>query len=67
VNLNYCRRGNIPTATCGGIRRAVVLWTISLFALGMASQTVIAQPQVTGKDLSRNKCIIISSELIHWS
>jgi hypothetical protein len=49
LSLNYCRRGNIPTATCGGIRRAVVLWTISLFALGMASQMVIAQPQVTGK------------------
>jgi hypothetical protein len=50
VNLNYCRRGNIPTATCG-IRRAVVLWTISLFALGVASQMVIAQqpPQVTGQ------------------
>jgi hypothetical protein len=44
VNLNY-----IATATCVRIRRAVALLTISLGALGISSQMVIAQPQVTGQ------------------
>src|SRR5689334_6144118 len=50
VNLNHCGRGNISTATCG-IRRAVALLMISLGALGISSQMVIAQtdPAKTGK------------------
>src|SRR4029077_4659335 len=39
-----------PTLLSGRIRRAVALLTISLGALGISSQTVIAQqPQVTGQ------------------
>src|SRR3984893_9591796 len=44
VNLKY-----FATATCVRIRRAVALLTISLGALGISSQMVIAQPQVTGQ------------------
>jgi len=39
-----------PTLSSGRIRRAVLLLTISLGALGISSQMVIAQqPQVTGQ------------------
>jgi hypothetical protein len=43
------RRGKIPTATCGGIRRAVSLLMISLGVLGAASEKALAQAQVTGQ------------------
>src|SRR5258708_12915816 len=48
VKLNNRRRGKIPTATCGGIRRAVALLTISLGVLVAASEKALAQAQVTG-------------------
>src|SRR5258707_8872110 len=49
VKLNNRRRGKIPTATWGGIRRAVALLTISLGVLGAASEKALAQAQVTGQ------------------
>ncbi len=49
VKLNNRRRGKIPTATWGGIRRAVALLTISLGVLVAASEKALAQAQVTGQ------------------
>ncbi len=49
VKLNNRRRGKIPTATCGRIRRAVSLLMISLGVLGAASEKALAQRQVTGE------------------
>jgi hypothetical protein len=49
VKLGNCRSGKIPTAACGGIRRAVALIAISLGVLVAASEKVLAQAQVTGQ------------------
>jgi hypothetical protein len=38
-----------PTHSCGGIRRAIALLTISLGVLGAASEKALAQAQVTGQ------------------
>jgi hypothetical protein len=51
VKLGNRRRGKIPTATCGGICRAVALLTISLGVLDAASEKALAQAQVTNSPL----------------
>ena len=49
VKLGNRRRDKIPTATSGGICRAVALLTISLGVLGAVSEKALAQAQVTGQ------------------
>ncbi len=49
LKLKNRRRGKIPTATCGVVRRAVTLLTISLGALGISPMVIAQQPQVTGQ------------------